>query len=105
MARVEDTPSGAPDDVFDHDPLNGAVAGRVILPFPGVEGDVVIVRITSDAPDVAIAGWSVHVHAVSAVLFKGDVLDGEGMGVRQMHAEGPALSDGQVPHRDAADAL
>ena len=44
-------------------------------------------------------------HAVPAGFFQGDVFYPELPRVRQMYAEGPALADGEVLHRDAADVL
>ena len=45
---------GCSSNVFDDDALDSAVTGRVVLPFPGIERHVVIVRIATHAADDAI---------------------------------------------------
>ena len=64
---VRHCPSGAAGDVLDDDVLDGAVAGRVVFPLPGIERDVSSMRIAAHVADDAVAGRAVHMHAIASV--------------------------------------
>ena len=92
-------------DVFDRDVMDGTEAGGVAFPFPRVERDGIVVRITADVADAALACRTIHMHSIAAMTIERDAIDCKIPDVSEMHSKGPALSNSDISHRHASDVL